>query len=368
MRRNINNKTINCLGELKDTAAEEEFLSHEFNKQSNNIKIIILGLGALSILFIVPDYFLITNRDCFNLIFAVRISFVILIIVLLGCLKYIKDFRIFSYCISICEIIYIMIFNFVLLMYENPDYLIQAFGVIIIIIAIFMVPNRLMYMVLLSCFAVVLFNIVSFHIFVDMGMSKFSAGVAYLSIVNILCMVMLSRESCYKRINFIINKEIIELSTRDSLTGMYNRAKFNNELDKYIDFSKRFNTPLSLAIIDLDDFKKVNDSYGHLCGDNLIIDFARLIMSNIRESDITARWGGEEFAVIMPDTNICQALIVADMLRAVVENNNFINVGRITCSIGVAEVNDFDGIDSILYRADQKMYEAKKFGKNAVRG
>lgn len=168
-----------------------------------------------------------------------------------------------------------------------------------------------------------------------------------------------------KKINFMYSQTRY-LSLTDALTGLYNRRHFNAELEREFMRSKRYGGNLCIAIIDIDFFKKINDTYGHLCGDYVLKEVAYLILENFRKTDMVFRYGGEEFVVIMTETSLENSLIPLERLRKTIENNNFIYKGKkitVTISIGV-ETNQTDTTDEFLNNADKALYQAKQNGRN----
>lgn len=157
-----------------------------------------------------------------------------------------------------------------------------------------------------------------------------------------------------------------ELATQDPLTHVANRFQFDKVLEHSIRLSTRYGRPLSIMLIDIDHFKHVNDQYGHLVGDEVLKQIAALLSQNIRKSDIVARWGGEEFVVLLPDSDLTSALTLSEALRTRIESDSFTPVERITCSIGVVQWGVEDSPDALLRRVDAKLYEAKESGRNRV--
>ena len=151
----------------------------------------------------------------------------------------------------------------------------------------------------------------------------------------------------------------------DALTQIYNRNMFNRLVFKKISMAKVNKKPFVFILFDIDLFKKVNDTYGHLLGDKVLKDISRLVESHTRDSDIFARWGGEEFTLTF-DVRIKKGMEIAESLRKYIENENFEGVGKITCSFGVTQYKENDKIDDILARADKALYEAKQSGRNRV--
>jgi two-component system cell cycle response regulator len=162
-------------------------------------------------------------------------------------------------------------------------------------------------------------------------------------------------------------KELYEKAVRDSLTGLYNRDFLNEALDKKMEEAKRYKFPLSIAMIDIDFFKKINDTYGHVTGNCVLKEFAILLKRHFRESDIIARYGGEEFVIIMPFSDLKNACKKMDDFRKIVENYNFCNSGlNVNISAGVEEYNFKDDILAFIEKADKKLYISKNNGRNRV--
>ena len=126
----------------------------------------------------------------------------------------------------------------------------------------------------------------------------------------------------------------------------------------------RNKTIFSLILIDIDKFKLVNDNYGHLIGDKVLITFSNILKKNSRKTDIVGRWGGEEFMIICTDTNISDAMKIAENIRKTIENYKFDIVKNCTASLGVSEINEEDNINSLLKRVDENLYKAKENGRN----
>jgi diguanylate cyclase (GGDEF)-like protein len=168
------------------------------------------------------------------------------------------------------------------------------------------------------------------------------------------------------------NKRLELLSITDGLTKLYNHRHFQDELLRAFEESLRYQRPLSLAIIDLDFFKKVNDTYGHAVGDEVLKSLSHIFQESIRSTDLAARYGGEEFAVMMPETDLAEALVFAEKIRSLVEVRQIeTNAGPIsaTVSVGVATVPHSSHIHSakeLVVAADKALYRAKKNGRNQV--
>lgn len=152
----------------------------------------------------------------------------------------------------------------------------------------------------------------------------------------------------------------------DPLTGLFNRRKFDRELAAEILRAQRYKTPLSLVLFDIDHFKKINDTHGHQIGDQVLIELSRFVTANIRNSDVLARWGGEEFVILCPGCNGPMACQLAENLRGSIRTLIIDGAGTMTCSFGVAQFEEGDTPDSLIARADDALYRAKMNGRNMV--
>ena len=168
------------------------------------------------------------------------------------------------------------------------------------------------------------------------------------------------------------HEEIYRLMTVDGLTQVYNRRYFNEALEREFNRSKRYSRALSLIVFDIDHFKKVNDTHGHLAGDNLLRHLAFAVRSRLRREDIFARTGGEEFAILLPEIVLDGARATAEKARRIVEQTPLVfDKQTISCtvSLGVAMGEDADSSPEDLYkRADERLYEAKQAGRNRIVG
>jgi diguanylate cyclase (GGDEF)-like protein/PAS domain S-box-containing protein len=164
-----------------------------------------------------------------------------------------------------------------------------------------------------------------------------------------------------------INKLLETQATTDALTGIYNRIKLNKSLKIEMARSERYQSPLSLTIFDIDNFKKVNDTYGHSAGDDVLKCLTKLVQTNIRETDIFARWGGEEFVILTPGLSTLETARLADKLRHKIAEFDFKKPQKITASFGITSFKSGDSSTLLINRADDALYRAKKSGRNQVR-
>ncbi len=180
---------------------------------------------------------------------------------------------------------------------------------------------------------------------------------------NILCQVL------YPVRNAILYKRAVISSQVDPLTGTNNRAAFDSAIEKEVERSHRHHMPLSLAVIDIDFFKQVNDNYGHTTGDNVLRKVTEVIKDTLRASDELFRYGGEEFTIILNGTDSDGASNVAERIREEIENAYFEHEGNtipLTVSIGIASLTTRDDAKRLFNKADAALYRAKETGRNKI--
>ena len=162
-----------------------------------------------------------------------------------------------------------------------------------------------------------------------------------------------------------MNTTLVELSVTDKLTGLKNRRFFQEKLEEQLAIFNRTAKVFTLCILDIDHFKKVNDTYGHQVGDEVLAQLAQILTVQTRQADVVARYGGEEFVIILPDTDADASWSIAEQLRQTVEQAQW-PTGKITISIGIATVVDKDTDATIIKKADQALYTSKENGRNRV--
>ncbi|ROU00413.1 GGDEF domain-containing protein [Marinobacter sp. R17] len=190
--------------------------------------------------------------------------------------------------------------------------------------------------------------------------------------MGILTLCILTFSHVYEVSRERSENKLLRLARTDFLTGLANRVMFEEVFEKETHRAQRELTPLSLILLDLDFFKSVNDRYGHEMGDRVLVHVARLIRKRLRLSDLACRFGGEEFAILLPDTHIKQAMTVAEELRTTVAERPLVYDGTTisqTMSLGVAEIGpDGSTLEDLLAFADERLYLAKGKGRNRVAG
>ncbi len=220
-------------------------------------------------------------------------------------------------------------------------------------LVVFLVPNRWINKVAISFFIMGIFFVLSLYIFKSIPTAEFSAVVIYTFLAIMLNSVASWQTNYHKRIQYLNEKKLTELSTTDALTQIFNRLKFDEELEKWISYHNRYYSEVSIIMFDIDDFKGINDHFGHLIGDQVLIGISQLVKSMIRGTDIFARWGGEEFVILLPNASKEKALEVVRKIKLTMDTYSFGTVKQVTCSFGVTSLLSNDDINSVINSVDQ---------------
>lgn len=360
----VDPRIISYYGEFVDKNLEKEFFNIVMKKAVKFIRPFVLLLGILFFLFIIPDYFFIKNSNSFKIVLYIRIIITLIIFEFYFKIKFITYDKLATW-VTIYELITSLSFLFIYYQYDSANFLIQDLGLIIIILAIFLSPNRWINKVISTLIISIGFFCISLLYLKNIRISEFSAAVVYTLLAIIFSSISEFRANYFERKQYLSHCQLIKSSTTDTLTGTYNRLKFEFELDNWVSYANINKVDLSLAMLDIDYFKRINDTFGHQVGDNILKHNTQIIQKSIRYTDIFARWGGDEFVILFPNTNLEDAVQLIDRVRIEI-NNSLTDQGNITCSFGVVSINDDEDSNSFLKRADDKLYEAKGAGRNFI--
>ena len=162
------------------------------------------------------------------------------------------------------------------------------------------------------------------------------------------------------------NKKLQAVSITDKLTNIHNRLGIDTAFERELKKFQSSHQPFGVILIDIDNFKNINDKYGHQVGDKVLQSIAKILQEHTRDTDIVGRWGGEEFLIICPQTDMTGTSRRAELLRKFIEEHKFHTVVQVTASFGVSTILDDDTQDTLLKRVDKALYKAKESGKNRV--
>ena len=193
---------------------------------------------------------------------------------------------------------------------------------------------------------------------------EFFATTAFFSFIALLGPTVIGTKII--RRDRALQETMIRLSQEDDLTGLFNRRRIAELIEQEIKRASRYGTTFSVILMDIDHFKVVNDRFGHLAGDEVLVKIANIIRSKVRTTDVVGRWGGEEFLIILPETDIAGSCALAENIRTRLESADLGAIGHRTGSFGVTSYADGDDLEAIIARADVALYSAKWGGRNRI--
>lgn len=342
------------------------YFNHKINAYRKPTSILIIMAGLVNLLMLFPDLELIESTAAKISIVIIRVLYSTILFIISYRFKDIKSFKPFSIIVSICEVLGILIFLFVFCQYVNPNFLIQSMGMIMLFLVIFLLPNRWVNMLHIALFGTFGFLFCSL-VFVKLeNTNDFYAGFAYVLIALLLCAISARNAERHQLNEFTTKGKLERISTTDFLTKTANRYKMKEEAEKWINFCRRQGMPLSIVFADIDNMKAINDQFGHAVGDFVLTSFAALIQKQLRSSDTLARWGGDEFVFLLPNTSYSNAQNLTARIGTHISEFNFIEGYTVSCSFGVIQMKEDSDFLSMINEADKLMYDSKRRDKDSI--
>jgi len=366
-RREDDGSILNRIAEYKDNTLEPLFFEEEVRGSLHNFRSVLIGYGI--------TFFFVGLYD----IFGGATSHTALPIVLGGrglvllaslALYYLLGKRLgpnrVTLLIAAYELLAFAACASFMFLAPATSPVVHGMSVMLLVVSVFVMPGRWLYMAVVSTVMLVLYIVFSAFFMDAAHVSDLVTADLYVAIGYLLMLVFSHRVNRMSRMQFHKQSLLEKQSIIDKLTGIYNRARFDEALDEWTGLFQRYRTPFCLIMFDLDDYKRINDVFGHFIGDEVLRKVAAEVRRIIRAGDIFARWGGEEFIVLMPYNNLQTAYEQAERLRKRIEQIDLGDAGHITASFGVTEIKAGDNIDTLIQRVDKLMYLGKRSGKNIV--
>jgi len=332
----------------------------------NYIHILAIVACTLNCVLIVPDWLLIVSFQSRIVVAVIRLLYSGLLVFVSVQTKRTRAFQPLSILITVSEGLALTIFLFVMTQYTHFNFMIQAMGYIAFILIVFAVPNRIQYTLILTILGAAGFFICAVLYHGTIESTEFWAALVYVSLTTVLCVIAAASTERHQFREYIAKNRLEHLSSTDFLTDTANRFRLEEEAGRWMDFCRRQGMPLSLAFIDVDNLKSINDRYGHQTGDSVLVDMAKLFQRQLRSSDTLARWGGDEFVLLLPNTSLKNAVSLMGRVKASVEESSFAAKIPVTWSCGIVEMQAGDSFHLMLSSADALMYEGKHMGKNLI--
>lgn len=329
-------------------------------------RMMLLLPAVINLLMLFADLTNIREQTPRAVILIIRVAYSVFLLLFLFFINKLKSFRMFCGIVSFLEVSTVAIFLYVFSQYPAPDFMIQALGLITIILAIFLIPNTWNNMVMIFAASEISFLILAKIMMPGIDPMQYAAGAVYITIDAALCAFFGWNRIKLQRREFEAWQELTHQNATDHLTQAANRFKLEEEAKRLMVLCRREKMPLSLVFVDVDNLKSINDEYGHLTGDDILSELVIRMRRHLRASDIVARWGGDEFILLLPYCTLANSAQIAESIRQSIISTPFTEDVAVTCSFGVVTMQEKSTFETLLREADDLMYTCKKHGKNCV--
>ncbi len=364
MRIPLNGK-LNVLHEFEDRKLEQEYARAQIIQSFHYMRALAFALGIVFFLFIIADYMVNSSAATLLFILANRVLICLCAFGLYFVMSVSKNYGRFYYLYNLAIVCSSVSFYLICLSYEHPIFLLQVMGLFAIVLVVFMVPNRWINKVLVATVISVAFFAVMAVARPGIPGNEYIAGMIYSILVLALRAVSTYKNEAQRRLLYLNGRQLEILSKTDSMTGLYNRETLSADLSQRIEQVDLCGDDFGIVLFDIDDFKAINDTYGHLMGDKVLLEIVHMVQEQLAFDCPMYRWGGEEFIIIFPDCSHYNCVELSDKLCRGIDNLK-LNEVRVTCSFGIACYQSGDTIQAMLARADSNLYAAKSSGKNCV--
>lgn len=357
---------INRFAEFKDEKIEKQFHDDEVQKGLRLSRNMIIIFAVVNFLFVFLDYYFLQYSDVTVVIYysliprAIMLACAVFVFFLLKRAKN-KSAAISS--VIAFVILQYLLHEYTAMHFAPVDLVFEVLDLVLITYGLFLIPNRWITNVCTSALLSVIFLVLTPFTIPTMTIGTKVPLILYLVAQVFLLALLIYRNQTQKRRNYLQHLQLETLAKTDVLTKAFNRVA----CDMYLEQMCASQCDFSLIMVDLDDFKEINDTCGHLTGDNVIVKTVEIIKTNVGQDDIVARWGGEEFIIIQPSVSLDRAAETAKRIISHLSTIEFSStIGKVTASFGATAFIKGDDTNSIINRADQLLYQAKQQGKNKV--
>ena len=328
---------------------------------------IVCGIASTgNFLFLVADLALVQDQTIRLVMALVRYVFSIVLILMIRTLQNTKSESLFSALVTLLEAASYAIFLLVFWLYSTPHFMIQTLGLILFVLLLFIIPNRNWNRLVLSIASTVVFFLIAHLKIPSIPMNDLVAAITYASLTIGICAVTAFSTERHMFREFVIKSRLEQTSSTDYLTNVATRIRLEMEAERWIAFCRRQGLPLCVAFVDIDKLKKVNDAYGHAAGDEVLKNIAQFIQSQLRSSDTIARWGGDEFVLLLPNVSLENAVTLLERIQKTSMQIRFAHGGPVSFSSGVVEMGPDSTYLDMVAQADAHMYRSKNDSKIAV--
>lgn len=357
---------INWMAEFRDKRLEQAYTLRLFAASRDTVCLVAMMIAAVYLMFGLYD--LVFNREQPHLLMGLLLRALVFV---MGCAvalyaKRSQYYERVTLLLTVQEMLLVFSYQLLLAMGGTYTFTELAIPFLVILMAAFLLPNRWIYAMVFALSVMLSFLVSAPFVYAQLNVEQWVGVLLYMLFVVALGGVYSRNLSVTRRLQFYHEYQLELMSGTDHLTQIYNRQKFDEVFERWLRLCNSGQAELSIIMFDLDDFKVLNDTHGHARGDQVLVQCVEVIRSRLRANDVFARWGGEEFMLLLPNTSFEAAVGLAERLRAVMEDTDFGCDVQVTASFGVACACAGDDTDTLVQRVDAYLYQAKQAGKNQV--
>lgn len=356
---------LTWLGTFRDKRRESAYESYIFKRQQHSLLPNVI-VAYLLFLFLDLPLFYFNRSGRLELDFFVWFLGVVFFTAAFFLLGRFCTYRSYTVSITLAEASFSPLYAVLLLLHGKTDFLYIALCTVLLLILLFAIPNKWAYTAVCALLLAGTVGALTPLVSLPPAGTEILSGWLYIGCALLLAGACAWRFDYQRHVNFLDSQSLNRRLNTDTLTGAFTRPKFDREIKRQIDEAQGNGSVFSLAIFDVDDFKKINDTYGHLTGDRILTGITGIVRSSMPSRNTITRWGGEEFVIVCPGTDVNSAILLCERLRCHIAEKAFPGGIHVTCSFGVSEYRPGDTAFILLERADRFLYDAKSLGKNAV--
>ena len=323
-------------GQFKDVSTEASYQSAALQGTKRSLPPVLIILAIVFTLFLIPDMLANHGNPMLPRILGIRIFIILWLVLLIRMVRRVPSNTALTAWLTVSQVLVGISFLYVSSLYLIPDFTMQLLTFTLMSLSFFVLPCSLLHTSLSTGLLWTLFLLLASFRFPEADSRQWLAAILFPVLFILVAFSFRLRIEREQRRMFLLNARLEQLSEQDPLTGAANRYRFTRALDEYLAASQAGNQPFSVLLMDIDWFKRVNDQHGHLAGDSVLKGVCALFRHHLRACDLLVRWGGEEFAALLPDTSLEAAVSIAERVRETLADARFLQDGSCVTNLSAS--------------------------------
>lgn len=356
---------ITHLARFRSKPLEESYYSEHLDSSRMIAKHTILWAGLVFFVICLFDWAYNADKSVFWRSTTARFVVLVFAFIAFLVISRSKKTGLISAAITLFPPILVVAYIYILAQQSAQGFLNQGMAIMVVLFCTTLLPVRWVNIVVIDVFISAYFVLYSTTYITGAKGSDYAEVSIYLALTLVFTIIVQYRQNHARREKYLWDKQLEKQAVTDKLTGVYNRLWLDRTLSDWCAGRGNVNC-FSVVLMDIDDFKKINDTYGHLVGDEVLVEGVGIIKKSVRATDYLARWGGEEFVLLLSGVDANKATEIAENIRMNIEAHAFGEAGQVTFSFGVAAFMEGDTPESLMRKVDKMLYAVKTSGKNRV--